>query len=198
MASTKRASSADDATRSVLDSLRRLVRAFRVLGVAGGPSPAQRFVLEQLAARPGASIGDLARMTHTDQSSVSVVVSRLVDGGLVERKRAGDDARRAELSLTARGKALAKKSPPSGQARLLEALDSLQSARRVALARELDVLVAAMGIEDEPPGMFFEDAPNATKPRSAPSRAPARRSAKKSVKSSKPAAKPSATRRVRA
>lgn len=187
MASTKRASSAgaDDATRSVLDSLRRLVRAFRVLGTAGGPSPAQRFVLEQLAARPGSSIGDLARLTHTDQSSVSVVVSRLVDSGLVERKRAGDDARRAELSLSVRGKALAKKSPPSGQARLLEALGSLQGVRRTALARELDGLVAAMGIEDEPPGMFFED--DGAKPRSA----------KKSAKTSKPLAKPKTKRPAR-
>jgi DNA-binding MarR family transcriptional regulator len=196
MASTKRASSSEssaDATRSVLDSLRRLVRAFRVLGAAGGPSPAQRFVLEQLAARPGASIGDLARLTHTDQSSVSVVVSRLVDGGLVERRRSEDDARRAELSLSARGKSLAKKSPPSGQARLLDALEALSSPRRSALARELDALVSAMGIEDEPAGMFFEDPPAASR---------ATRSARTSstTRSARPkaAARPAAKRRIRA
>jgi DNA-binding MarR family transcriptional regulator len=135
-----------------------------VLGANGTPSPAQRFVLEQLASKPGASIGDIAKLTHTDQSSVSVVVSRLVENGLVERKRSAEDARRAELSLSARGRALAKKSAPSGQARLLEALDSLSAARRAALARELDALVAAMGIEDEPPGMFFEEPPAPTRP----------------------------------
>jgi len=190
MASTKKASSSstgDGAKRSVLDSLRRLVRAFRVLGAAGGPSPAQRFVLEQLAARPGSSIGDLARLTHTDQSSVSVVVSRLVDGGWVERKRSGDDARRAELSLSARGKALAKKSAPTGQARLLEALDALSGPRRSGLARELDGLVAAMGIDDEPAGMFFEDPP-----------ATARRARPSKPKAAPKTAKPSAKRRVRA
>jgi DNA-binding MarR family transcriptional regulator len=185
---TKRASSTEpaaDAKRSVLDSLRRLVRAFRVLGAAGGPSPAQRFVLEQLALRPGSSIGDLARLTHTDQSSVSVVVSRLVDSGLVERKRSDDDARRAELSLSARGRSLAKKSAPSGQAQLLEALETLSAARRSALARELDGLVAAMGIEDDPAGMFFEDPP------------PARGRGTKPARVKAPA-KPHPKRRVRA
>lgn len=198
MASTKRVSpepAQGDATRSVLDSLRRLVRAFRVLGAAGGPSPAQRFVLEQLAAHPGASIGDLARLTHTDQSSVSVVVSRLVDGGLVERRRSEDDARRAELSLSVRGKTLAKKSPPSGQARLLEALEALSGVRRAALARELDGLVSAMGIEDEPPGMFFEDPPSGAKAKLAPV-SPTAKGPKKSARST--SSKSKAKRRPRA
>ncbi len=181
MAKATKATSASemsgDVTRSVLDSLRRLVRAFRVLGAAGGPSPAQRFVLEQLVARPGASIGDLARLTHTDQSSVSVVVSRLVESGLVERKRAGDDARRAELSLTTRGKSLAKKSPPTGQARLLEALDALSGPRRAALARELDGLVAVMGIDDEPAGMFFEEPPQVARVKATKTVRPPRASA---------------------
>lgn len=160
MTSTKRAARSSvgdaDVQKTVLDSLRRLVRSFRVGTNDGGPSPAQRFVLERLAEHPGASIGELARMTHTDQSSVSVVVSRLVEAGLVERKRSDDDARRAELSLTARGRALAKKSIPSGQAQLLTGLGSLSPTRRAALARELEALVEAMGIGDEPAGMFFE------------------------------------------
>jgi DNA-binding MarR family transcriptional regulator len=140
----------------VLDSLRRLVRSFRVGAHDGGPSPAQRFVLERLGEHPGASIGELARMTHTDQSSVSVVVSRLVEAGFVERRRSEDDARRAELSLTPRGRAVAKKSVPSGQAQLLAGVTSLPVARRAALARELEALCDAMGIRDEPAGMFFE------------------------------------------
>lgn len=159
MTSTKRGSrtAADSAVqKTVLDALRRLVRSFRVGATEGGPSPAQRFVLERLAEHPGASIGELARMTHTDQSSVSVVVSRLVEAGLVERKRSDDDARRAELSLTTRGRALARKSVPSGQAQLLTGLASLSPARRAALARELEALVEAMGIGEEPAGMFFE------------------------------------------
>lgn len=181
MTSTKRGSrtSAGDAAvqKTVLDALRRLVRSFRVGASEGGPSPAQRFVLERLAEHPGASIGELARMTHTDQSSVSVVVSRLVEAGLVERKRSEDDARRAELSLTTRGRALARKSVPSGQAQLLDGIASLPAARRAALARELEALVEAMGIGEEPAGMFFESTgrPRARPATSAPKTAARRR-----------------------
>ncbi len=159
----------DPTTRAVLDALRRLVRAFRVVGAGPeGPSPAQRFVIERLSEHPGASIGELARMTHTDQSSVSVVVSRLVAAGMIERKRSSDDRRRAALNLTTRGRALAKKTPPSGQAQLLAALRELSGARRTALARELSTLVLAMGIDEGPAGMFFEAPSRAAKPRARP------------------------------
>lgn len=159
-------SATDPTTRAVLDALRRLVRAFRVVGASPeGPSPAQRFVIERLAERPGASIGELARMTHTDQSSVSVVVSRLVASGMIERKRSSDDRRRAALNLTARGRSLAKKTPTSGQAQLLTALRELSGVRRSALARELGTLVKAMGIDEGPAGMFFETPSRAAKAR---------------------------------
>jgi DNA-binding MarR family transcriptional regulator len=173
----------DDTTRTVLDSLRRLVRVFRVVGEGGGPSPAQRFVLERLAECPGASIGELARITHTDQSSVSVVVSRLVDAGYVERRRSTDDARRAELSLTARGRLAARRSVPSGQARLIAALASLPGPRRQAVARELEVLIGAMGLDDEPAGMFFEK-PTAPSP-GKPARKGAGRGARRTTSASK-------------
>ena len=39
---------------------------------------------------------------------------------------------------------------------LLTGLGSLSPTRRAALAKELEALVEAMGIDDEPAGMFFE------------------------------------------
>lgn len=180
--------STDPTTRAVLDALRRLVRAFRVVGAGPeGPSPAQRFVIERLSEHPGASIGELAKMTHTDQSSVSVVVSRLVDAGMIERKRSSDDRRRAALNLTAKGRALAKKTPPSGQAQLLAALRELSGTRRIALARELGTLVEAMGIDDEPAGMFFE-APALAKAAARPAKRTAAKATTKGT--TKPTSKP--------
>ena len=82
-------------SQRILDSIRRLVRMLRVsdrqaqaeLGVSG----AQLFVLTELGKTPALSLNELAARTLTDQSSVSVVVTRLVDAGLVTRDR--DDAR---------------------------------------------------------------------------------------------------------
>src|SRR5579885_2556290 len=73
----------------VVDALRRLVRELRDSArLAQGRTAitgAQLFVLRALAAEPGLSINELAERTMTHQSSVSVVVSRLVARGLVTR-----------------------------------------------------------------------------------------------------------------
>ena len=68
-------------------------------------------MLQQLAAAPAKSVNELADRTYTHQSSVSVVVRRLVEQGLVARRRASDDGRRRELSLTAAGRRLVARAP---------------------------------------------------------------------------------------
>src|SRR5690242_7260670 len=77
--------------RSILDSIRRIVRTIRVASRASekqlGLTGAQLFVLHHLAETPAMSMNDLAERTRTHQSSVSVVVQRLVDRGLVVRER---------------------------------------------------------------------------------------------------------------
>src|SRR5262249_20550369 len=105
----------DGYLNEVVNSLRRITQAIRLsssvvqdkLGITG----AQLFVLQQLAEVPGASLRDLADRTLTDQSSVSVVVSRLVDGGQVMRRTSATDARRTELTLTGSGRALLRRAP---------------------------------------------------------------------------------------
>src|SRR4029079_10230422 len=93
--------SAEPATREVLDAIRRIVRARRESSRATeqsvGIGAAQLFVLQRLAGAPGLSLNELAARTFTHQSSVSVVVSRLVDRGLLTRARGGDDGRRIAI-----------------------------------------------------------------------------------------------------
>src|SRR5262245_46150204 len=94
------AHSAPEAT-AILDDLRRLVRVLRessraaeaILGVTG----AQLFVLKTLAGEPVLSLNTLAERTRTHQSTVSVVVKRLVARGLVTRTTSSVDARRIQL-----------------------------------------------------------------------------------------------------
>ncbi|HLK11986.1 MAG TPA: MarR family transcriptional regulator [Candidatus Binatia bacterium] len=147
--------------RAVMDALRRLVRALRLSARAAekaiGISGAQLFVLQQLAAAPAESLGALAARTHTDQSSVSVVVRRLVERGLVARRSATADARRIEIALTAAGRALLRRAPEPAQTRLLDALQRLSPPRRRVLARALAEIARAAEPEANAPGMFFED-----------------------------------------
>ena len=152
----------DDSAR-ILVSLRKLVRFLRIATRRAeqrtGASAAQLFVLSQLAAAPAASLAELAERTMTDPSSVSTVVSRLVAGGLVSRRRARGDGRRVELALTPKGRAAVRRAPELAQTRLVAAIRAMPAAQRRALARSLDRLIAGAGIDKVPPRMLFEDEP---------------------------------------
>ena len=155
-------------SQRILDAIRRLVRLLRLSDRAAqgsvGLSAAQLFVLSELGKTPALSVGELAERTRTDQSSVSTVVARLVDAGLVERERAPDDARRLVLNLTRAGKAALRKAPPIAQEVLLASIDRLTGADRKRLADLFGSVVDAMGPGESVP-MFFEDEPRKNKSR---------------------------------
>jgi len=152
----------------ILDGFRRVFRALRRSSSDAharfGLGGAQLYVLRVLANAPALSMNALAERTHTHQSSVSVVVARLVRRRLVRSVRSRDDARRVELAVTPKGRRLAGRAPEAAQERLVHGLLRLAPARRAELARSIAALVAAMGVESEPATMFFEN-----------DRAPARR-----------------------
>ena len=150
----------DSSARSVLDSIRRIVRALRVSSRAAektvGLSGAQLFVLQRISDGQPVSINDLAARTLTHQSSVSVVVQRLERLGLVKRSRSSDDARRHMVSLTKSGRNRLRKPADLAQTRLIKALAALPAAKRVRLASALQVLVNSAGFSNEPAELFFE------------------------------------------
>ena len=153
---------ADETTPRVMDALRRLVRALsasaRGGAGTGGVSGAHLFVLRQIAAAPGLSVGELATRTLARQSTVSEVVARLVAGGLVRRRPSAADARQVELSLTPLGRRRIARVGPTAQERLADALAAMPPARREALVDGLEAWLAAAGLADVPPTMFFEGA----------------------------------------
>jgi DNA-binding MarR family transcriptional regulator len=165
-----------DRSADALIALRRLVHllyrtsreAERALGVTG----AQLFVLQRLAEGPVSSLNELAERTATHQSSVSVVVRRVIERGLVARRRSSDDRRRMEFWLTPKGERLLARSPAATQTRLVAALEALPERRLQALEQGLSAVVQALGAEAEPAGLFFEDErkarPRARGPRAAP------------------------------
>jgi len=144
-----------------LDAIRRIVHTLREssrwterhLGLSG----AQLFVLQKLAESPAVSLNALAARTHTHQSSVSTVVTRLVERGLVRRVRSGMDRRSVELSLSPSGARLAARAPDVPQERLIHGLEQLPLARRRQLASALSELALALDGTDRTPAMFFED-----------------------------------------
>jgi DNA-binding MarR family transcriptional regulator len=147
--------------QAILDSFRRIVRVLRESSRAAeqrvGVSGAQLFVLQTLAQSPELSLNELATHTLTHQSTVSVVVSKLVDRGLVRRESSSQDARRLVLRLTAEGRALVRRAPHAAQERLIDAIERLPGRSRADLERLLASLVDLMEVGDQEPGMLFDE-----------------------------------------
>ena len=156
----RRTSSNAPEVRQTLDAFRHIVQALR-----GGANPrrpkitgARLFALQQIAEHPNSSINEIAARTFTHQSSVSVVIQRLVDAGLVV-KLAAEDRRRTRLALTARGKRALARAPAPAQADLVAAVSRLPAADRRTLARLMRTLADAVtrGGQLKHPPMFFEE-----------------------------------------
>ena len=159
---TSRKTRGNDAdVTTTLNAIRRIFRLIRLSSSATekahGVSFAQLFVLHELAGGEPFSIAELAARTATDPSSVSVVVARLVERGLARRRASKEDARRAEVLITASGRALLRKAPAPAQQRLVAAIVQQPKAEREALAATLTAIVAAMGEGEGEATMFFEE-----------------------------------------
>ncbi|RKH97091.1 MarR family winged helix-turn-helix transcriptional regulator [Corallococcus sp. AB038B] len=147
--------------RAAMDGVRRLVRLLRVSARASerlvGISGAQLFILQELAESGPCSINTLAERTLTHQSSVSVVVTRLIEQGLVSRRRSDEDGRRVEVALEPKGRALIRKAPPMAQARLISGLRGMKPDVRAGLVQGLDAWVRALGLDGDVAPLFFEE-----------------------------------------
>ena len=143
-----------------MDAIRAVVRALRIntraIELEIGISLAQLFVLQQVAQRPASSLNDLAERTATHQSSVSVVVRRLVDRGLVTRRADAADKRRVQIELTPAGEKLLVGAPETIQTRLVNALGTMSSADRKQLAQLLSKWLDAAKISYASPPMMGE------------------------------------------
>jgi DNA-binding MarR family transcriptional regulator len=146
---------------ATLDALRRIVRALRV--AAGrteeqtGLSAAQLFVLQQVAARPGLSLSELAERTHTDRTSVAAVVERLTARRLVARRPGARDRRRAEIFAAPAARPLLARAPHPPTRRLLDGVAAMNDRDLRRLALGLAALADAMGLDGGPAPMLFDD-----------------------------------------
>jgi len=151
--------SPSDVSRA-LNALRRMVRGLRSAAEAVERelriSAAQLFVLSELAQVPDQSVKDLAAVTMTTHSTVSQVVSQLVEKGLVTRTADASDGRRAVLRLTRQGATLLRKSPRAIQEDLIDGFGALRPSERRGLANGLEKWLDTSGLSGAPSAMLFD------------------------------------------
>jgi DNA-binding MarR family transcriptional regulator len=138
----------------VVKALRQLFKAiqeyskaiFRKTGLSGP----QLWALTVLAADPGLSLNELSERLFAHPSTVSGIVDRLAERGVLSRTPDPVDRRGIRLSLTSQGRALLRKSPPPVQIGLRRALEDMSAAQLRQLRRSLEEVVrgtAARGVE---------------------------------------------------
>jgi DNA-binding MarR family transcriptional regulator len=121
-----------------------------------GITNAQLFVLQLLASEPVLSINELASRASTQQSTISLLVTRLARAGLVRRERSDDDARRARVALTAKGQRMVRRAPTPPMARMIAAVETLSPTDLRGLERGVAALLRAMNIKTSGDRLMFE------------------------------------------
>lgn len=156
----------------VMNAIRALVAALsqsaRAIERETGVTNAQLFVLRELAEHEPLSINDLAARAMTLQSTASLLVARLVSLGLVRRAADVNDARRALITLTARGRRIVEQAPEPPTAQVLRALRKLTPRTRGRLGTALTGLLDSMGLSRTESPPLFERSPKPAAGKRAP------------------------------
>lgn len=145
----------------VMDCIRHIFKALRVSSSHFekelGLSVAQIFVLKKLKDEPGLSINDLALRTTTHQSSVSVVVKKLEEQGLVSRAVSPEDSRRVLVSLTPMGEQRLGTIPSTIQESMIDTLQSMNPEKTVMLANLMKEFCFQAKIVNSDAAPMFEE-----------------------------------------
>jgi DNA-binding MarR family transcriptional regulator len=122
----------------------RSKRMAQELGVTGP----QRLVLRIVGARPKISAGAVAKTLRLHPSSLTGVLRRLEDRGLLQRRSDPKDARRALLSLTRAGTTINSKRAGTVEAAVSRAIGRLGERELVAAQRVLQTLIEELERDD--------------------------------------------------
>ena len=151
---------ADDLS-AIVQGLRRVTRAIELYSQdvqrSFGFTGPQLWALKNLLRDGPLTPGQLAVSLAVDQSSVSGLLKRLEQKGLITRTRAAEDLRSVRIHLSPAGRTLAQRAPQAAQGRLLHALNGMSRSRVRSLRRAIDTVVASMELGDMEARFFFSD-----------------------------------------
>ena len=149
------------AIEQTMSAIRSLIREMRVntraIESKAGMSLAQLFVLHCLAEKSADSLNELAVRTATHQSSVSVVVTRLLQKGYVSRTPSAVDRRRVLLEITPLGREMLSNAPATIQMRLISSLRTMAPDDATTLATLIRRWISGAGIDTSLAPMLGED-----------------------------------------
>ena len=130
---------------SLYRHLRGYARQMHSQGVSGRKVSLLRYLFE---AGPR-TIGQLGDYLYVSDSSISELVSRLVQDGFVTRARSPDDNRVVIVTLAPAGRTLAQEPPSGGMPLLREKLKTLPAERLAAINETITEMMELLEIQDD-------------------------------------------------
>lgn len=135
----------------ILVALRRVIRAVdlhsRRLVQSHGLTGPQALILKAVAAEPLIA-GVLAERVSLSQATVTDILNRLEQRGLIKRVRSEQDRRRVIVEATDAGRALVEKSPPLLQERFAKRYEELADWEQTTLLASMQRIAAMMDADD--------------------------------------------------
>ena len=129
------------AIRRIIQSIdlhsRDLVRQFGLTGP-------QLIVLQEVSRLEEVSVGEIAKAISLGQATVTGILERLENRGLIIKQRSKNDKRRVLVQATSASKQLLKKAPPPMQEHFIQQLTNLQDWEQAMILSSLQRIVAMM------------------------------------------------------
>lgn len=147
--------------QAVVQALRRITKSIHEFSKAidrqFGITAPQLWALRTISSLGGCSAGALASRLCVHPSTVTGVIHRLTEKGLIDRQKRPDDRRAVILTLTPAGKRLLERAPHPAQGQLVAALRELPAEDVARLRATLEHIVDAMELGDVNARFFFSD-----------------------------------------
>lgn len=140
-----------DRSNTALVALRRILRVTelnsRKLAHESELTTSQLLVLQHVSQHGKALPSEVAKSVALKQATVTVVVNKLEDAGLVTRRRDTDDRRRVWIELTDPGRAALDSSPDLLQHRFVQGFESLEEWEQSMIIAALERVSALLDAE---------------------------------------------------
>ena len=104
----------------------------------------QLIVLQEISRREEVSAGEIAKAISLGQATVTGILERLENRGLIVRQRSNSDKRRVLVQATSASKQLLEKTPPPMQEHFIQQLTNLQDWEQAMILSSLQRIVSMM------------------------------------------------------
>ncbi|NBQ34857.1 MAG: MarR family transcriptional regulator [Gammaproteobacteria bacterium] len=141
-----------DQIDAVLIALRKVIRATdlhsKYLAKNTGLTTAQLLILQSIQNMGEVSIGEISKKISLSQATVTSILDRLVDKGLVYRERSTEDKRKVHAYLTEDAVALIKDAPAPLQEQFTKQFEALNEWEQSMMISSLQRIAQMMDAED--------------------------------------------------